>query len=147
MSRAQVLVADYPDELIEEALDVAATGLPLRHVAKVLDCSTKHLFRLTERDAVFKQSLLQARIWGYYCIADEMLTIAEDYKEVDPQFTRVIIEGKKWFLSKMHPSVFGDKLTIREESVDLKGALVEARTRVIMLNSAPSTAQAELPKE
>lgn len=135
-----MMVEDYPPDVIEAALDVAATGQPLKYVAAVLKCSTKHLFRLTERDAVFKQSLLQARIWGYYCIADEMLTIADDYKDTDPQFTRVIIDGKKWFLSKMHPAIFGDKVAIQVEHVDLKGALLDARTRVISVQAGMQAA-------
>ena len=60
---------------------------------------------------------------------DEIIEIADT--EPDPQAARNRIDARRWYASKMRPSRYGDQLKIQvEHSVDLSGALREARQRI-----------------
>jgi hypothetical protein len=64
-------------------------------------------------------------------IAEEVLTLVDDHPGEDAITLRVRSENMKWYLSKVYPSVYGERITIREEHVDLSDALNEARRRVV----------------
>jgi hypothetical protein len=131
------------DYNIEAGLAEACAGKPLRSIAQVMGCTIRHLQRLLTRDTEFNQAMLRARMSGNQIIADEILTLADDHVEADPQWLRVKADNMKWYLKVMQPAIFGDKIQMQVEHVDLKGALIEARTRVITLvNTVQAVPQA-----
>ncbi|HNA61474.1 MAG TPA: hypothetical protein PKW79_00150 [Rhabdochlamydiaceae bacterium] len=69
-------------------------------------------------------------------LVDEMLQIADS--EPDPNRARNRIHVRQWYASKMKPRKFGEKLDINmNQTVDLKGALAEARSRVVVAVTQP----------
>lgn len=63
---------------------------------------------------------------------DEIITISDT--EEDAQKARNRIEARKWLASKMHPSVFGDRLDVNvSQIVDIGSALKDARLRAGLL--------------
>ena len=120
----------------EAALDLAAMGRPITQIASTYGSkNVRTIWSHLKKDAVFKEARSQARECGYFVVADSILTIHEEFPEANPVLLRVISENRMWWLSKLYPSVFGDKIQVQVEHVDLKGALSEARTRVITLTS------------
>lgn len=69
-------------------------------------------------------------------LVDEMLQIADS--EPDSNRARNRIHVRQWYASKMKPRKFGEKIDINmNQTVDLKGALAEARSRVIVAMAQP----------
>lgn len=63
-------------------------------------------------------------------LADEIIEIADT--DLDPIRARNRIEARKWYASKMQPQKYGDRIDINlTETVDIRGALSEARSRVL----------------
>ncbi len=61
--------------------------------------------------------------------AEEIIEIADT--EENPQKARNQIDARKWFASKVKPNKFGDRIDLNiNQTVDLKGALTDARSRV-----------------
>jgi hypothetical protein len=59
-------------------------------------------------------------------------------EEPDPNRARIIIDADKWLASKLIAKVYGDKLDVNVTStVDLSGALSEARDRALRLRCDP----------
>lgn len=123
----------HSNETMEQALDLAAEGQPFKAIAKAVGVVHRTLWAIIERDAVFKESMRHARACGYQVIADSVLTLHEEFPDCDPQWLRTIGDNRKWYLKVMCPAIFGDKIQMQVENVDLKGALLEARTRVITI--------------
>jgi acyl dehydratase len=122
----------------DAALDAAAEGKTMPSIAEAMGLQPRHLRRLLARDAEFNQAMTHARIWGYMTIAESVLRVHEEFPEAHPQLLRVISENRQWFLKVMHPVQYGDKVQVQVEHVDLKGALTEARTRVITIDVKPT---------
>ncbi len=66
----------------------------------------------------------RARALGHDAIAEEAIRIADD-QSIDPNSRRVMVDTRKWFLSKLNPGKYGDKLEL-SGSVDLKVSIAEA---------------------
>ncbi len=66
----------------------------------------------------------RARADGHDAIAEDAIRIADD-QTIDPNSRRVMVDTRKWFLSKLNPGKYGDKLEL-SGSVDLKVSIAEA---------------------
>ena len=115
---------------IPAGLRCAAEGGKVKDIAKALGCHVDTLRVLRDKDASFATRLKRAREQGFEYLADQMLSLHEDYPDADWNELRLRFETTKWYLSKMHAAVFGDKLALQVEHVDIRGALEEARSRV-----------------
>lgn len=61
--------------------------------------------------------------------ADEIVDIADT--ETDPQRARNRIDARKWYASKIKPSMYGDRIDLNiNQTVDIGEALRDARARV-----------------
>jgi hypothetical protein len=82
-------------------------------------------------------------------LVDEIIDISDE--EPDPQTARNRIDARKWYASKMKPHKYGEKLDISVlHSVDISGALSDARKRLMPIRSAselPITQRVELIEE
>lgn len=71
----------------------------------------------------------QARIDRADALADQVVNIADT--ENNWGKARNMIEARKWVAAKLYPKVYSDRLDVHvTETVDIKSALVEARSRV-----------------
>lgn len=62
-------------------------------------------------------------------LVEEAIEIADN--EENPQKARNQIDIRKWYASKVKPQKFGDRIDLNvNTTVDLKGALTDARSRV-----------------
>lgn len=119
------------------ALECAATGGTAKEIAAAMGCSVTQLFREERKHAAFAQAIKQARAQGYLIRGESLLTIVEDNPNADMKELELKSSNIKWHLSKVHASVFGDKLALQVEHVDIRGALEEARSRVPRVVNPP----------
>lgn len=122
---------------IEAGLEAAIRGKSHIEIAEAIGISERHYYRLRSTHALFKESVDHARREGLEALKDSVLGLVDANKELSPQLVKIKADLLLWYLKVSDPMQFGDRMTIREEHVDLKGALLEAKTRVI--NVSPST--------
>jgi hypothetical protein len=116
---------------IEEGLTVALQGRQHKYIAAAMGMSERTYFRLRFSDALFKEAIDRARDEGHEAIADTVPTIVEDNPTLSPQALKIKLDAIITWLKWMNPAKYGDRLIVREEKVDLAGALVEAKHRVL----------------
>lgn len=120
----------YTAEQLETAIELASQGEPLK---KIIDqiCSSEYDFWLYKQQYPdFNNKFEQARQEGLEHIADGLITIADDYADV--QRGRLKSDNAKWLLSKRKPSIYGDKVDIHvSQTIDITSALTEARARAL----------------
>jgi hypothetical protein len=120
----------------EAALEAATEGKALQGIAAALGCTARQLRTIRENNPEFNAALLRAREDGFYSLADELLTIVEDKAEQwDANLIKVKCDNIKWYLSKMHHRVFGDKLDVSiTEKIDIRAAMLESKARLRVVN-------------
>ena len=74
-------------------------------------------------------------------IVDEILSIADDKGE-DAMSRRVRIDTRKWFVGKMHPRMYGERVTL---SGDPESPLVHRIERIERVIVDPAAAVASSP--
>jgi hypothetical protein len=116
---------------IEAGLVVALQGKPHRDIAKAIGIGENLYYKLRSTNDLFKQIVDRARAEGHEVIAESVLTIVEDNPDLLPQSLKIKLEAITTYLKWMNPTVYGDRMIIREEKIDLSGALKDAATRVI----------------
>lgn len=127
-------VPDYTKEQLDTAIELASKGEPLRKIIDAI-CSTEiDFWTYRQQYPEFQNSFEQARQEGLEHIADGLITIADDY--VDVQRGRLKSDNAKWLLSKRKPSIYGDKVDIHvSQTIDITSALTEARARAAIGSS------------
>lgn len=125
---------EYTLEQQQLAIELAANGEPLKKIINEI-LSTEYEFWLYRQQyPEFRNTFEQARQEGLEHIADGLITIADDY--VDVQRGRLKSDNAKWLLSKRKPSVYGDKVDIHvSQTIDITSALTEARARALIGSS------------
>jgi len=86
------------------------------------------LHGMMTRSEIFSCAFRKAREIYLTNAADELIELAHD-QNLDPMRLRLKSDNTKWLLSKMMPAVYGDKVQVQIETVDLTGALEDARAR------------------
>ncbi len=112
-----------------DALCKAIDGASSRSLRTFLGITAKELHDLTSSHTPFAIAFKKARAAGLETLADDLIDIPDDY--IDPNRARLKSDNIKWLLSKRMSGKYGDKLTVNLEVVDLKGALSDARSRVV----------------
>jgi acyl-CoA synthetase (NDP forming) len=113
-----------------ESLRKASVQAGLKHEIEVR--------RLAQRDAEFESQYARARETGYKTIGDELLTVSDDLS-IPAEDRRIMVDTRKWMLSKMLPKVYGERL-----NVEHSGAVQNALTTDELMRIA---AQAATPVE
>lgn len=91
-----------------------ANGESLRTICKDADMPsavTVHAWLLDEDKAEFLKQYETARNTQAETMFEELLEIADD-NERDPQRNRLSVDTRKWYLSKVLPKKFGEKLDV-----------------------------------
>lgn len=107
----------YTDELARSICARIAEGESVRSIAKDDDmpnASTIHAWVLDNE--IFSKQYAQAKRIGAEVAVDEMEEIANTYEDV--QRAKLIIDTRKWALSKQIPKKYGEKNTIVTEDED-----------------------------
>ncbi len=119
-----------PEE-IAEVLEFAAKGASLKDIASKVGMNVWKFSELLKRDPIFKRELAQAREIGFTIRAENLSEIVQNNAFNDANHLRVIVDTEKWILSKLHPAVFGDRIAVQVETVDISGAMQEAKQRAL----------------
>lgn len=86
------------------------------------------LHQLMVNNAHFAAGFRKAREVYLTDAGDNLINMAED-QTLDPMRLKLKSDNTKWLLSKMLPAIYGDKVQVQIETVDLTGALADARAR------------------
>ncbi len=128
--------SSYTPGIEAEILERLGSGESLNAI-----CKSQHLpNETTVRDWAirdcppgFSLKYTQARAKGYDAIAESTFAIADDLTE-DANSRRVRIDTRKWFLSKLAPKKYGDRIEIagdKENPLEVNvGAVELLKTRI-----------------
>jgi hypothetical protein len=100
----------YTPEIAAEICRRVSLGETLTAVCKSLDfdVATVRDWFLGDRDG-FAQAYARARVSQAESWSDAIVAVAED-ATLEPNDRRVRIDTKKWLMSKLYPSRYGDKI-------------------------------------
>jgi hypothetical protein len=103
---------DYTSELANAICERLAGGDSLRSICQPEDMpaeSTVRHWALENREGFFAQ-YTRARDVGLDCMADRVLADADT--ATDAAIGRLKMDARRWYLSKLAPKRYGDKLAI-----------------------------------
>ena len=101
----------YTPEIAERICERLSAGESLRAICRDEDMpaeSTVRLWALEDREG-FAARYLRARDLGLDALADEVLDIADG--EPDPVRGRLRFDARRWYLSKLAPKRYGERLS------------------------------------
>lgn len=112
----------------------------LKQIQAALGISHFQFFVIRGIDAEFNTMFQRARSTGHETLAEEMDTIPDEYADV--QRARLKCEQRRWWLSKVSPARYGDKLDLTvNERPDLNTAIQAARERALPSGDLTPTAK------
>lgn len=121
---------EYTEEQLELAIDLATKGEPLKNIITGMLTDESAFFIYRQRDPLFSAAFERARLEGLEHIADGLLTVHDDY--IDVQRARLKSDNAKWLLAKRKPAIYGDKVDIHvSQTIDIGAALTEAKRRAL----------------
>lgn len=132
---------EHSIEEIDAALDLASTGAPIKEIAARLCLSILSFQNLLKRDPILAGRFRLARETGFIIRAESLRELARSDEFRDTNQLRVVIDTEKWLLSKLHPAVFGDRIAVQVETVDVAGALNDAKSRAGLIDITPKPPQ------
>ncbi len=130
-----------------EILERIAAGESLNAICKsqhIPSESTVRDWAIRDFPPGFSAKYTQARARGYDAIAESTFTIADDLTE-DANSRRVRIDTRKWFLSKLAPKKYGDRIEIagdKDNPLEINVGSVELlKTRIDSLIARGGTGE------
>ena len=109
----------YGAEIEERILEGLRRGQALRAICKAKGMPDESTVRRwAGGDSPFAQDYRDARQMGYLKMADDIIELADD-PSIDAHHKRIMVDTRKWALSKALPKIFGDRI-----EVDNKGGVV-----------------------
>ncbi len=120
-------------------LDELKRGLSLRQACKAADIpEPSSVLYLAENDPEYASHYAHARIIGWSVRADDLEDTAADMS-IPADHKRIMVDTRKWMLSKMLPKLYGDRLNI-EHSTSPTDALSTEELQAIIAAKTPPTA-------
>ncbi len=120
----------YTQELVDRILNRMADGESLRKICAEKDMphiATVLQWKL-DRPA-FSEQYEQARATQAHRLFEELLEIADDTTG-DTQRDRLRVDARKWFLSKVAPKIYGDKLDLTSDNKVLPTPIINLSNAV-----------------
>lgn len=100
-------------------------GLSLRKACEQADIQApSNVLFWCEQDPAFAEQYARARDIGWRMLADDLHEVADD-TSIPADHRRIMVDTRKWMLSKMLPKIYGDKLDITAK-VNTNAQLTEA---------------------
>lgn len=90
--------------------DVTA-GIPVRKSLPAHDVNPRTWYAMLVDDPELAKRYARARMDGLDAMADDAVDIA-DRDDLDPQDKRVRVDTRKWFLSKLAPKKYGERMLV-----------------------------------
>ena len=84
-------------------------GEPIRTAIRDHGVSGRQFYGALQRDEAMAERYARASLAGCDALADQALDIADDL-EIDSEHKRIMVDTRKWYLSKRMPKKYGDKL-------------------------------------
>lgn len=108
----------YTPEIAAKICDALADGQSLRKICKDESMPSEAAVRrwVVEDYEGFAAQYTRARDIGLDCVADEVFEIADD--GADHQRDRLRFDARRWYLSKLAPKRYGDKITQEHTGTD-----------------------------
>lgn len=126
--------SDYTPEIGAAFCKALAEGKSARTVCKDPKMpSLSQVFNWFDRFPSFCEQYARATIERADHIFEDALQIADD-ETLDPQSRRVRVDTRKWFLAKMHPKKFSEKVI--SEVTGANGAPLQIEAKVARIDSA-----------
>lgn len=85
---------------------------------------------LVESDEQFASQYIRAREIGYSLLADDLLSVSDD-QNLDANSRRIMVDTRKWMLSKMLPKIYGDRLNLEHSGKVNTETMTEAELTAI----------------
>jgi hypothetical protein len=121
----------YTPEIAAEILERLAAGESLMQVCSAENMPSEALVRKWAiHNAEFGANYARSRDIGIDCMADRLLKVAADAQR-DPQCRRVEIDALKWYLCKLAPKRYGDRLELAGD----KDNPIQQRVEVVFVPS------------
>jgi hypothetical protein len=93
-----------------------------------------------ERDDSFAGQYTRAREIGYALLGDDLLSVSDD-TSIPADHRRIMVDSRKWMLSKMLPKVYGDRLNLEHSgSVSRADALTDEELQAVIDAKTPRQA-------
>ena len=120
-------------EVFEDIIKGISEGKTLRSLFSELSVHPMDLATYLSEVPDAQEKYDKARVINTETLAEDVISIADT--EIDPARARNMIEARKWYASKLHPSKYGERIDINiTKTVDIGSALIEARSRAITQN-------------
>ena len=117
--------SDWSDDQIEEMLRRMGEGETLTSIASDPRMpSVPTMWRWEEKQDDLGERITRAREQGFVSLAEQARDKAQ--KAEDPQKGRLAFDADRWFLGKMCPKRFGDKLDVTSGGDKIKADVDEA---------------------
>lgn len=113
---------------IEPLIDWLAEGRYLADYCTAHGLALRTVQRAIAKSPNIASMVARARAAASPVRADKAMAVACD-PDIEPHRARNIIDVIKWSNKGFDPAVWGDKQTLTVETVDISGALIEARKR------------------
>ena len=141
-----VAVADRATKAWAVTETMLANGLSLRKASAMHDITPWGFLRAVNEDALLSQHYERARAAVIDKMADEVMELADapidklDNGATDTGLVRqrqLQVDTRKWFLAKLAPKVYGDRLAVEvtETRISISGALAAAEQRVALIDA------------
>lgn len=118
------------DDQKNTAVELALKGSRLKEIRDAIGVSVGQFQSVLESDISFAARFARARATGHDEKAETLLTIPDE--EPDVQKARLKSDNVKWFLAKLKPETYGDRIDLNvNQTVDIGGALADARARLL----------------
>lgn len=130
----------YTQQLADDICKALAEGKSLRSICRAEGMPTEATVRMwaaDDREGFYSQ-YTRARDIGLDCVADEVFEIADGGK--DHQRDRLRFDARRWYLSKLAPKRYGDKIT--QEHTGADGGPIQSQATVDVTGLSPEQLQA-----
>lgn len=116
-------------ETLLKMMDAMANGDPMAKACRMVGVKPLDFIRWLDANPPIAAELSRAKAIGYDTLAESLLTIHDEIEDVAK--ARLASDNKKWLLSKVASSKYGDKLEMNVSgSIDLNAALNAAQQRL-----------------
>lgn len=125
---AKNVSVEVPPEIQIKGIEKALEGTSFKLICRELGLSVFDFRLILRANPQYNKAFQQARIEGYSVLADSLLDVP--IEQPDPYRARLLSDNIKWLIGKRMPEVYGEKVRVELEVVDLQGALDAARSRI-----------------
>lgn len=99
----------FSQEVADKVCDRLAQGDSLRKAAASVGLTHRTILNWVNSNAAFATQYARAREEGYTLLAEDLMDVADD-PEIPSDQKRIMVDTRKWKLSKMLPKIYGDKV-------------------------------------